>query len=124
MVIQPGMYIGYTWIKSANYISTLGNNIENQNFNVFEVNPEISILKYIGAGWTGSINFKYRFIMWQDGTLTVNNNIMDDLYTRDYAEYGIGIEKNIDKFYISMNINRVDGGRYGWNGGLRLKYIF
>ena len=122
--IQPGVYAGYTWIGSANYISASGDSVANQNFNMFEVAPGIRAIKHIGKGWFGFINFKYAFMMGHGGDVIVNGNQLDDLDTRDYAEYGIGIEKSIDRFNIALNINRRDGGRSGWNGGFNLKYIF
>lgn len=122
--IQPGVYAGYTWIGSANYISASGDSVANQNFNMFEVAPSIRAIKHIGKGWFGFINFKYAFMMGHGGDVIVNGNQLDDLDTRDYAEYGIGIEKSIDRFNVALNINRRDGGRSGWNGGFNLKYIF
>ena len=47
-----------------------------------------------------------------------------ELDTRDYAEYGIGIEKSIDRFNVALTLNRRDGGRAGWNGSVTMKYIF
>lgn len=122
--IQPGVYAGYTWIGGANYMSMSGNAVANQNFNSFEIAPEIRAIKHIGRGWFGSINFKYAFMMGHGGDVIVDGVQYDDLDTRDYAEYGISIEKSIDRFNIALNLNRRDGGRAGWNGGFNLKYIF
>ncbi len=122
--IQPGVYAGYTWIGSANYISASNDYIANKNFNTFEVAPEIKAIKHIAKGWFGTLNFKYAFMMGPDGDVVVNGIQLENLDTRDYAEYGIGIEKSIDRFNVALNINRRDGGRAGWNGGFNLKYIF
>ena len=54
----------------------------------------------------------------------VNNEKYTELFSDDYAEYGIGIEKSIDRFNIALHLNRHDGGRTGWNGGVNIKYIF
>ncbi len=122
--IQPGVYAGYTWISGANYMSMSGDAVANQNFNSFEIAPEIRAIKHIGRGWFGFINFKYAFMMGHGGDVVVNGMKYDDLDMRDYAEYGIGIEKSIDRFNIALNLNRRDGGRAGWNGGFNVKYIF
>lgn len=122
--LQPGVYAGYTWVGSANYMSMSGDTVANQNFNVFEVAPEIRAIKHIGKGWFGSLNFKYAFMMGNGGDVVLNGNIMEELDSRDYAEYGIGIEKSIDRFNVALNLNRRDGGRAGWSGGFNLKYIF
>ena len=122
--IQPGVHAGYTWIGSADYVSLSGDEISNGNFNMFEVAPEIRAIKHIGRGWFGYLHFKYAFIMGTPGDVFVGGTLYDELDMRNYAEYGIGIEKSIDRFNVSLNINRRDGGRDGWNGGFNLKYIF
>ena len=122
--IQPGVYAGYTWIGSADYVSLSGDEISNGNFNMFEVAPEIRAIKHIGRGWFGYLHFKYAFIMGTPGDVFVGGTLYDELDMRNYAEYGLGIEKSIDRFNVSLNINRRDGGRDGWNGGFNLKYIF
>ena len=122
--IQPGVYAGYTWIGSADYISMSGDAIANANYNMFEIAPEIRAIKHVGRGWFGYINFKYAFVMGTPGDVWVNGTLYDELTTRDYAEYGIGIEKSIDRFNVGLQINRRDGGRAGWNGSVNLKYIF
>lgn len=105
-------------------MSMSGDTVANQNLNVFEVAPEIRAIKHIGKGWFGSLNFKYAFMMGNGGDVVINGNVMEELETRDYAEYGIGIEKSIDRFNVALNLNRRDGGRTGWSGGFNLKYIF
>lgn len=122
--IQPGVYAGYTWIGASNYMSMSGDTVANQNQNMFEIAPEIRAIKHIGRGWFGSINFKYAFMMGNTGDVFVNGIKYEDLDTRDYAEYGLGIEKSIDRFNVALNIHRRDGGRTGWGGGFNLKYIF
>ena len=122
--IQPGIYAGYTWIGSADYISASGDNIANSNFNIFDVVPSIRAIKHIGAGWFGYIGLQYVFRYDYNGDIFVNNEKYTELFSDDYAEYGIGIEKSIDRFNIALHLNRHDGGRTGWNGGVNIKYIF
>ena len=122
--LQPGVYAGYTWIGSANYMSMSGASVANQNFNTFEIAPSLRAIKHIGRGWFGYIGVKYAFMSGHGGTVVVDGMKYDELDTRDYAEYGIGIEKSIDRFNIALNLNRRDGGRSGWNGSVNLKYIF
>ncbi len=122
--LQPGVYAGYTWIKSANYTSQSGENIANKNFNMFEITPALRAIKHIGKGWFGFIGAQYIFEFANGGDTTVNGTKLSTLETENYAEYGIGIEKSIDRFNLTLQLSRRDGGRTGWAGGLNLKYIF
>ncbi len=122
--LQPGLYAAYTWIGSANYISSSEESIANKNFSIFEITPSIRAIKHVGNGWFGYIGVKYVLSYAHGGNVVVNGIEKENLESDNYSEYGIGIEKSIDRFYINININRHDGNRYGWNGGLNLKYIF
>lgn len=121
---QPNLYAGYTWIKSANYISKSGAHIANKHFNTFQLAPGLRLIKHWNKGWFTTIYGKYAIDFEHGGTAAVSDVKIHDLETDDYAEYGIGIEKSIDRFNIAVNIGRRDGGRTGWNGGFNLKYIF
>lgn len=121
--LQPGFYIEYTWVKSDDYIMGT-TNIQNSNLNSFELTPEIRAIKHIGSGWFGSANVRY-VAAWQNGGDTnINGAHIKDLDSDNYAEYGIGLEKSIDRFNIALHIGRRDGGQTGWNGGTSFKYIF
>lgn len=122
--LQPGVYAGYTWIGSSNYISVSGASVANQNFNTFEIAQSLRAIKHIGRGWFGYIGVKYAFMSGHGGTVIADGVEYSELDTRDYAEYGIGIEKSIDRFNVALTLNRRDGGRAGWNGSVTMKYIF
>jgi len=123
LTLQPSLYAGYTWVKSDNFI--LGAlDVTNSNLNTFEITPEIRAIKHIGAGWFGTATARYVFSWANGGETKVNNARMIDFDTDNYVEYGIGVEKSIDRFNIALHVGRRDGGRNGWNGGTSFKYIF
>ncbi len=123
LTLQPSLYAGYTWVKSDNFIIN-SLHITNSNLNSFEVTPEIRAIKHIGAGWFGTINARYVFAWENGGDIKADNVHMFDFDSDDFVEYGIGLEKSIDRFNISLHVGRRDGGRNGWNGGTSFKYIF
>lgn len=122
--LQPAIYAGYTWVQSANYISASGDAISNDNLNAFEITPALRAIKHIGKGWFGFANVKYVMMFGNGADTFVDSVALSELETDNYFEYGLGIEKSIDRFNISININRHDGGRDGWNGGFNFKYLF
>lgn len=123
-MLQPGLYSGYTWIKSADYTYSTSEIVQNDNLSTFEFTPFIRAIKNIYNGWFGYIGVKYAFVSNYGGDININSTTTNFLDTDNYSEYGIGIEKSIDSFYISLHLNRHDGGRSGWNGGFSMKYIF
>lgn len=122
--LQPGVYAGYTWIGAADYISVSGDTVANQNLNMFEIAPSLRAIKHVGRGWFGYIGVRHAFMSGHGGRVIAGGVEYDELDTRDYTEYGIGIEKSIDRFNVNLTLNRRDGGRAGWNGAVTMKYIF
>ncbi len=122
--LQPGLYAGYTWVKSANYTSASHHEIKNDNLGNFEITPALRAVRYLGDGWFGYLDAKYIFNYAHGGHMYINSELMPELKTTDYSEYSIGFEKSIDSFNLLVNFGRHDGGRSGWFGGTSLKYRF
>ena len=123
-IIRPALYTGYTWIKSNDYTSVSNDKISNDTFHFFEISPEIKAIKNIGNGWTGAINAKYIITLTDGGNTYINNTKLTKLDTGNFFEYGLSVEKQFKKTTMSANIGRRDGFRYGWFGGLDIKYAF
>lgn len=122
--LQPGVYGAYTWIKSANYTADSGHRIQNDNFNMFEVTPGVRAIKQVADGWFATATVKYVFSFENGGKMSINGTEFSELDGTNYSEYGLGIEKSINRFNIALNLGRRDGGRTGWHGGVGMKYIF
>ncbi|MBO5704589.1 MAG: hypothetical protein J6R99_01070, partial [Alphaproteobacteria bacterium] len=58
------------------------------------------------------------------GNTYINNTKLTKLDTGNFFEYGLSVEKQFKKATLSANIGRRDGFRYGWFGGLDIKYAF
>lgn len=123
-VLQPGIWAGYTWIKSDNYTSVSGDEITSDNFSIWHIAPNIRATKYIGSGWTGSIGAKYVMTFMENGDLRINNTIAPELESDNYTEYDLRLEKSIGNVKLSAGIGRRDGGRDGWvgNGNIKIRF--
>ncbi len=125
VVLQPNVYGGYTLVNTQDYTSVSGVKIANNNLNFFEIDPGLKLSAIIADGWTGSVQGKYAIVMDNGGDITANDIILQNISTKNYFEYGIGIDKSLtDAFYLGAKINRRDGGRTGWNGSIEFKYKF
>jgi len=122
--LQPEIYGAYTWVKSANYTADSGHRIDNDNFNIFEVTPGIRAIKHIANGWFATATAKYVMMFENGGTMSIDGVKVPDLDGKNYSEYGLGLEKSINRFNISINLGRRDGGYTGWHGGVGMKYLF
>lgn len=122
--LQPGLQMGYTWIRSENYTSANGDILENSALSMFEVSPGVRAIKHIANGWFGSLNAKYIMHFASGDELVVNNIDVTTLDTDNFTEYSLSLEKNIANFNFSATFGRRDGARDGWIGDLTIKYLF
>lgn len=124
LTLQPGVYGGYTWIYSKGYEDLTGNNISIDNSHTMEVDPGVRAITHLGGNWYGTLAGRYVFNFANGGDTTIANVAIPELELKDYVEYGLSIERNADRFGFSVSLNRHDGGRTGWIGGLQVRYIF
>ncbi len=125
VVLQPNVYGGYTLVNTKDYTSVSGVKIATNNLNFFEIDPGLKLSAVIADGWTGSVQGKYAIVMDNGADITANDIALQNISTKNYFEYGIGIDKSLtDAFYLGAKINRHDGGRTGWNGSIEFRYKF
>lgn len=123
--LQPNIYTSYTFVNSEDYTSKSGSHIKNDNLHLWEIAPGIKANKKFENGWNGFVQAKYAIVMNNGGDTTVDTIALPNISTKNYVEYGVGADKNLnDSWDLSASINRRDGGREGWNGNLNIKYNF
>ncbi len=122
--IQPSLYVGYTWIQDTEYASASGEKVSTDRFHMFEITPTVRAIKHIGNNWFGALHAKYVSFVAHGGDIDIDTQSAKELKHNGFAEYGLTIEKTIDRFDISANIGRRDGAHTGWIGGMNLKYLF
>ncbi|MBQ8750560.1 MAG: autotransporter domain-containing protein [Alphaproteobacteria bacterium] len=125
LTVQPFVYAGYTFVDTEDYTSKSGAKIKNDSLNLFEIAPGLKINKDFSNGWNGFAQVRYTFVMDDGGNTNIDSAVLPNISAKDYVEYGIGIDKDINSAWsLSADVNRRDGGREGWNGSLTIKYNF
>jgi len=122
--LRPAFRAGYTWVNSANYISTGDEHVTNQDFNFFELTPMFDILGNVADGFSVGAHVGYVINMAAGGRTRVDYAAIPKLDSDNYFEYGIGISQEFDGFNLNINFGRHDGTRSGWNGGAEFRYMF
>ena len=121
-VLQPGVYVGYTWVHADGYEPMPG--VATDNFHMFEVSPSLRAITHIVDGWYGGMSGRYAFHFAHGGDIRDAGVAIPDLELLNYYEYGLSVEKTVGQFNFSASVNRRDGGRTGWIGDIHMKYMF
>jgi hypothetical protein len=124
LVLQPGLYAGYTWVYSHGYESGTEHSVSFNDFNAFELSPSVRAITQVGDGWYAALSARYAFNFTSGGDADMHNPTVSELDMDDYGEYGISFEKNMDRFNFAAVLSYRNGGRTGWNGGVRMQYRF
>lgn len=124
LTLQPGLTMGYTWIRGEDYTSASGDILKNDTFGMFEVTPALRMIKHVSNNWFGALNLRYVMIFDNGGDTTVNGNPFTSPESGNFVEYTISLEKSVANFNISANLGRRDSNHFGWIGNINIKYIF
>lgn len=125
-VLQPNLYGSYTYINSNDYKTKRGARVKFDDMANFELAPGLKLSKKFAEGLEMYLKGRYDFVFNEDQHATANDVLLPELELKNYAEFGVGFEKNMQERNLSYfaEFTRREGGREGWNGLAGLKWIF
>jgi hypothetical protein len=93
------------------------------------VSPGLRIDKHFKNGWSAGVGARYAFVTKHDGDTTAQYSgdrlhVLPSISNKNYAEYGVGVQKQEKNLGFGFILNRSDGGRRGWSGMARVSYSF
>ena len=123
--IEPNVYASYTIVSAEDYVTPAGSKVKSDSIDIIEAAPGLKLAQSFDNGLKGYISGRYVWTFTQDQDMTVSNFNLPDIELKDYAEYGIGLEKSwADRAAGFVEIKRRDGGQNGWNFNLGYKHSF
>ncbi len=124
VVVQPSIHTGWSWIDAKDYTNAAGRRMNSDLMQVWEWAPNIRINRKFASGWNGFVQGRYVFADNKGGKTQIENINLPQIEAKNYAEYGIGIERKTEKHMLEASVYRRDGQREGWSGYLGLRYMF
>ena len=121
-ILQPIMFLSYTFVNTFDYTNAAGVKIESDPLHTIQLNPSIRFIANLENGWQpyASVGMVWNLLNQTD--TTANNIALPQMHIRPYVEYGLGIQKRwADKFTGFLQAMIRNGGRNGIaiTGGLR-----
>lgn len=122
---DASLLLSWQKVESDDYTAKSGAEIKNDDYSRLTLTPQIKVgyraLKY----WTPYALVRYNFILSEDGNASVNNIALPELESKDYVEYGIGVETaNLGAHNLYGHILRHEIGRSGWSATAGYRYNF
>ena len=122
--IQPGLRIAYTSASTDNFTTIGDTGVKTKDMAMFELTPVLRAIKHIADGWFLNLDAKYVMRHNSGGNVYASGQKLSHLSVKNYAEYGIGLEKMFGTLNIGGQIIRHDIGRDGWGAMINIKYAF
>ena len=121
-IIQPIMYLSYTFVNTFDYKNAAGVNIESDPLHTIQLNPSVRFIANLKGGWQPYASVGMVWNLMNESKVTANNVKLPEMSVKPYVEYGVGVQRNwADKFTAFLQAMIRNGGRNGiaLTGGFR-----
>ena len=113
-IVQPIMFVSYTFANTFDYTNAAGVKIDNTPMHNLQLHPQVRFIMNTKNQWQPYISAGVVWNPLTEGKTTANGIILPEMSIKPYAEYGIGVQKLWkDKFTGFAQAMVRSGGRNG-----------
>lgn len=114
LIIQPSLFLGYTFANTFDYTNAAGVKIKSDPLNAIQVAPGIKLIGNLENGWQPYLGVDMMWNIMGKTDFTANQTQLPNMSVKPYVQYGAGVQKSWGKrftaFFQTMLRN---GGRTG-----------
>ncbi|MBD5401204.1 hypothetical protein HDR58_00155, partial [bacterium] len=113
-IIQPIMFMSYTFVNTFDYTSASGLRIENDPMHTIQLNPRVRVVGNFRNGWQPYASIGAVWNLMNNSSTSANGVKLPEMHTKPYVEYGVGVQKQMkDRFTAFGQAMIRNGGRTG-----------
>ena len=113
-IIQPIMFMSYTFVNTFDYRNAAGVKIEADPMHSIQLNPQVRFIANMKNGWQPYASVGMVWNILNETSVTANNVRLPEMSIKPYVEYGVGVQKCFkDKYTGFMQAMVRNGGRNG-----------
>lgn len=113
-VIQPSLFLGYTFANTFDYTNAAGVRMDSDPLNAIQIVPGIKFIANLKNGWQPYAGVDMVWSIMDKTNVMANDVRLPQLSVKPYVQYGVGIQKSWGErftgFFQTMLRN---GGRNG-----------
>ncbi len=121
-IIQPSMFINYSFINTFDYTNAAGVRIDSDPVHSLQLNPTIRFIANLPNKWQPYASVGMVWNVLNSSRVTANDVVLPRMSVKPYVEYGVGVQRTwADKFTAFFQAMIRNGGRTGvaLTGGFR-----
>ena len=114
LILQPSLFLGYTFVNTFDYTNSAGVSINNDPLNSIQIVPGLKVIGNLRNGWKpyASVNMVWNVM---DKTHVMANDVrLPQMSVKPYVEYGVGVQKSWSESFTAYGQTMIrNGGRNG-----------
>ncbi len=114
LIVQPTLFLGYTFVNTFDYTNAAGVKIDSDPLHAIQVVPGVKFIGNLKNGWQpyASVDMVWNII---DKTDVMANDVrLPQLSVKPYVQYGVGVQKTWgERFTGFLQAMMRNGGRNG-----------
>jgi outer membrane autotransporter protein len=113
-IIQPIMFMSYTFVNTFDYTNSAGVKISSDPLHTFQLNPSVRFIKNTKAGWQPYARVGMVWNLLNETNVRANNVKLPEMSVKPYIEYGLGVQKHWKGRFCAFAQAMIrNGGRNG-----------
>jgi outer membrane autotransporter protein len=113
-IIQPIMFMSYTFVNTFDYTNSAGVKISSDPLHTFQLNPSVRFIKNTKAGWQPYARVGMVWNLLNETNVRANNVKLPEMSVKPYVEYGLGVQKHWKGRFCAFAQAMIrNGGRNG-----------
>ena len=114
VILQPSMFIGYSFVNTFDYTNAAGVKIDNKPLHSLQLAPSVKLIGNSKEGWQPYASVSMVWNLMGETDATANGHKLPEMSIKPYVQYGVGIQRKIkDKFTAYGQAMVQNGGRNG-----------
>ena len=113
-IIQPSLFLGYTFVNTFDYTNAAGVRINSDPLNAIQVIPGVKFIGNLADGWQPYIGINMVWNIMNKNKVMANDVRLPQVSVKPYVEYGVGVQRSWkDRFTAYFQAMVRNGGRNG-----------
>ena len=113
-IIQPLMFMNYTFVNTFDYTSASGVRIDSDPMHTFQINPSMRFIANLKNGWQPYASVGMVWNVLNSSKVKADDIILPKMSMKPYVEYGLGLQRSwADRFTAYGQAMVRNGGRNG-----------
>ncbi len=121
-IIQPSMFLGYSFVNTFDYTNAAGARIKSDPLNAIQIAPGVKFIGNLKNGWQPYAGVDMVWNIMGRTHFVAQDSTLPNLSVKPYIQYGVGVQKSWgDRFTAFAQTMIRNGGRNGivLQGGFR-----